>query len=89
MKVVVNRCWGGYGLSEAAYAELGIPWDKYGFQMGDDRTNPRLIAVVEKLGPLASGLLAKLVVVEIPDGVEWEIDNYDGMERVEEKHRSW
>jgi hypothetical protein len=28
-------------------------------------------------------------VVEIPDGVEWEIAEYDGLEWVAEKHRTW
>lgn len=93
MKVVVNRCFGGFSLSEAAYGELGIPWDGGSFGMGfafkNDRTNPKLIEVVEKLGDAASGNCARLRVVEIPDGIDWEIDDYDGSETVREKHRSW
>lgn len=27
MKIVINRCYGGFGLSEAAYDKLGIGWD--------------------------------------------------------------
>jgi len=30
-----------------------------------------------------------LKIVDIPDGVEWEIEEYDGMEWVAEKHRTW
>ena len=30
-----------------------------------------------------------LGIVEIPDGVEWEIEEYDGDEWVSEKHRKW
>ena len=26
---------------------------------------------------------------EIPDDVEWEIDDYDGIETIHEVHRSW
>lgn len=89
MKIVINRCFGGYGLSEAAYAELGIPWDKYGYAFEDDRTNPKLVAAVEKLGAKASGSMAKLAVVEVPDGVQWEMDEYDGIESVHEAHRQW
>ena len=55
----------------------------------DDRTNPFLIKVVEDLGDEASESCAELKIVEIPDGIEWEIDDYDGMETIHEKHRSW
>lgn len=54
-----------------------------------DRTDPDLIAVVEMLGDEASGECANLKVVEIPDGVEWEIGEYDGLEEVREAHRTW
>ena len=89
MKVVINRCWGGYGLSKAAYKELGLKWDNYGYEFEDDRTNPALVACVEKLGQKASGPMANLVIVEIPDDVKWELDDYDGQESIHEKHRSW
>lgn len=89
MKIVVNRCWGGFGLSREAYKELGLSWDYYGFAYDDNRADPRLIEVVEKLGEKASSSFSKLEIVEIPDGIEWEINNYDGYETIHEKHRSW
>lgn len=55
----------------------------------EDRTDPDLIAVVEELGDKADGRCARLRVVEIPDDVEWEVAEYDGMEWVAEKHRTW
>jgi hypothetical protein len=56
----------------------------------EDRADPVLIAVIEELGSeKASGDFAKLHIVEIPDGVDWEIDEYDGIESISEKHRSW
>jgi hypothetical protein len=55
----------------------------------DDRTDPKLIQVVEELGAKADGSCAKLKIINIPDGVDWEIDEYDGQESVSEKHRSW
>lgn len=56
----------------------------------DDRTDKLLIQVVEELGTQeASGRHAKLKIVEIPDEVEWEIVEFDGMEEVHEVHRSW
>ena len=55
----------------------------------DNRTDPLLVQVVEELGDEADGRCAELRVVEIPDNVEWEIDDYDGNESIEEVHRSW
>lgn len=89
MKIVINACFGGFGLSEEAYEFLGIPWDGYGFEFDEDRTNPELVKCVETLGEYADGMCAKLKVVDIPDDVDWEIDEYDGLESVHEKHRVW
>jgi hypothetical protein len=55
----------------------------------DDRADPKLIQVVEELGEKADGSCAKLRVIEIPDGTEYEIDDYDGQESVHEVHQSW
>jgi hypothetical protein len=88
-QIVINQCFGGYGLSEKAYEYLGIEWDRYGFAFEDDRSNPKLVECVLKLGSEASGLCADLTVVEVPDDVEWEISYYDGNEHVAEKHRTW
>lgn len=89
MKIVINGCYGGYGLSKAAYEELGLEWDDYGFEFIDQRDNPKLVACVEKLGAAASATHAQLYVVEIPDDVDWYISDYDGVESIEETHRSW
>lgn len=51
------------------------------------RNDPELVAVVEELGDKANGSCARLVVVEIPDGVEFEIAEYDGREHIAESHR--
>jgi len=53
------------------------------------RDDVALVQVVEQLGDAASGRYADLKVVEIPDGVEWQISEYDGNEWVAEKHRTW
>jgi hypothetical protein len=144
MKVVINSCFGGFGLSikallwiyESGYRgeEFVVPADKYYGQdteagnisgryvedlkefkklIGDgkkdsmfltvftedgknvlsyrdlDRDNPVLVKCVETLGEDASGECSSLKVVEIPDGIEWEIDEYDGRESISESHRSW
>ena len=53
------------------------------------RTDPVLVNVVENLGKEASGKYSHLEVVEIPDDVDWEIEDYDGIETIAEKHRKW
>jgi len=53
------------------------------------RDDPDMIKVVEELGEKANGKCASLKVVEIPDGTEWEIEEYDGNEWVSEKHGTW
>ena len=134
MKVVINACYGGFGLSEKAvmrYAELkGLsvyPEGTGSFTTywlvpegeREDRTNyyswpleerrasnarlakqmlaeheiprddPALVQVVEELGADANARFAELEIVEIPDGVSWQIEEYDGYEHVAEKHRTW
>ena len=93
MKIVINVRFGGFGLSEKAYKYLGLKWDGYGYAYShnddEERTDIKLVECVEKLGEEASGELAKLKVVEIPDGIDWYIHDYDGVEEIHEEHRSW
>ena len=53
---------------------------------GDDKD---LVEVVELLGDKANGSYAKLRIVEIPDDVNFVIEEYDGIESIHEAHRSW
>ena len=94
MKVVINSCYGGFSLSEAGiarYLELkGMEWPNAGFYYRDiPRDDAVLILVVEELGDAANGVCADLKIVEIPDDVEWQIDEYDGNEWIAESHRTW
>ena len=139
MKIVINKCYGGFGLSPEALlwlydngngnVEIAKPaleyfsgdktklnqalmeWRAYlgGKRKYADlflsvfspdeqfilcensvhRDDPRLVACVEELGNKSYGLFAKLEVVDIPDGISWEIDEYDGMECIAEQHRRW
>ena len=85
-KVVLNRSFGGFCLSEEAYKELGLKWDGYGieYRPTDRRTAPELIEVVERLGNRVNGQTADLGIVVVPDGVDWEIEEYDGQETIRE-----
>jgi len=126
MKVVINTCYGGFGLSQAAYQrliELGVPEGPYiketrnptterynpeprnegiifntgfsaahywgGYFVTEDRAHSLLVQVVEELGAAANGECADLKVVEIPDGTDYTIEEYDGIETIHEAHRSW
>lgn len=53
------------------------------------RDDPDLVAVVQELGNQADGRYAELKVVDIPDDVNWCIEEYDGAEWVAERHRTW
>ena len=54
-----------------------------------DRNDLALVQVVEELGSEANGQYAELAIVDIPEGIDWYVDEYDGVESVVEKHRSW
>ena len=45
--------------------------------------------MVQELGDKANGRCAELKVVEIPDGVDYQVEEYDGKEWVAETHRTW
>lgn len=143
MKVVVNKCYGGFGISVQALKELvkrkaacvesftpkkyyggknekykaGKDWEQnwnkdfaryenigHGFMADKNRqynvykdgliyslkdryenslrTDKDLVDVVEKMGVKAHGHLSSLSVIEIPDGIDWELAEYDGMESI-------
>lgn len=90
MKIVINACYGGFGLSKEALAlfnERSGTVNTYEYDI--ERNNPILVEIVEQLGEAADGRFAELKVVEIPDDVQWQIEEYDGNEWVAEKHRKW
>lgn len=64
--------------------------DGYCFSEKDiPRDDPDLVAVVRNLGDEANGPHATLKIVEVPDGIDWQIEEYDGLEWVAERHRTW
>lgn len=89
-KIVINCCYGGFGLSTEAM-------DRYKFLTNSSitcskdiaRDDPTLVSIVEELKDYANGEFSELKVVEIPDDVKWQIMDYDGMEWVSEIHRTW
>lgn len=107
MQIVINKCYGGFGLSTQAlqiYADRkGLKYEEglYGYNVlldedgayrssyGISRDDPDLISIVRELGNAANGDGADLKIIEIPDDVEWQIEDYDGVEWVAEKHNIW
>jgi hypothetical protein len=55
----------------------------------DDRSEPTLIQVIRELGKEANGGCADLEIIEIPDGTDYTIEEYDGIEHIAEAHRTW
>ena len=92
-KIVINARHGGFGLSDAAmlrYAEIKKIEDVDSICTYDIcRADPALIQVVEELGERSHDRYAKLRIVEIPEDVSWYIHEYDGLEHVAERHRTW
>jgi hypothetical protein len=90
IKVVINDCFGGFGLSDAALEEYkgrkGIT-DPNFYHYDIPRDCPVLVEMVER-GDV-DGDFSDLKVVEIPDDVNWYIHEYDGLEHVAERHRTW
>lgn len=140
MELVINRCYGGFGLSPLAIERLaelngkkayffdtdhkGVKpvyrpisredvakatfWGAFCVENPSDhiskggrygeinldaysvkRDDPKLVKVVKELGDKANGPFSELSVVEIPDDIEYTIEEYDGMGRVAERHRTW
>jgi len=140
MKVVINNCHGGFGLSHeavmryfeikgiAVYPEQGKdhwgfwnywtvkPEDRIESKEGDafyemsqadrraynvarsaqivcardiQRHDPALVQTVEEMGDEANSSYAELKVVDIPDDVDYVVEEFDGMEHIAEAHRTW
>ena len=90
MKVVVNKSFGGFGLSEEAmrlYTERGGASEE---DYSMDRTDPILVALVEELGEKVNGRYAQLAIIDLPeDALLWDIADYVGYETIHERHRVW
>ena len=86
MKIVVNKCYGGFHLTNKAKNKLA---KAVGVKVGelwvkDYREHPALVAIVEEMGAKAYDTnVSELEIVEIPDdATDWEFNEYDGFEEV-------
>jgi hypothetical protein len=82
MKVVVNRCYGGFGLSKEALAWLRERgWKHCDWPADAPRHDPLLVACVEAFGDRASGECASLSIEDADSA--YKIREHDGFEHVE------
>ena len=135
-KVILNKCFGGFGLSKEAYelyakkkgisvfhyTQENLKKEIYTYATDDNRTfdfyftkdfgdnvyisdedfkeyflnldekfreDKTLIEVVEELGKKANAFYSNLKIVEIPDDLDYVIDNYDGIETLHQKVKEW
>ena len=135
-KVILNKCFGGFGLSKEAYelyakkkgisvfhyTQENLKKEIYTYATDDNRTfdfyftkdfgdnvyisdedfkeyflnldekfreDKTLIEVVEELGEKANTFYSNLKIVEIPDDLDYVIDNYDGIETLHQKVKEW
>lgn len=79
MKIVINKCYGGFSINKEFRERFGVKWD-----WDVSRTDPKLIELLETYGSQAvSGNYASLSIVEVPDdATDWRLNEYDGWESV-------
>lgn len=65
-------------------------YEKYSLYLDDGyREDSTLIEVIEELEEKASGIYGDLKIVEIPDNLDYVIDDYYGIETLHEKVKEW
>lgn len=79
------------GCLDFYYTSPDMTKESYFYDRDIKRDDPDLVAIVKELGEKANGSCASLYVIKIPDKIPngWHIDEYDGLESIEENHRSW
>ena len=86
MKVLINKCYGGYGLSYDFIYHLKN-FDKYKDYLHEHefkRDDQFVVEEAIKFGlDKAGGFLSELEVIDLPDNVKYSIDEYDGMESID------
>lgn len=80
MKVIINNCFGGFGIRKDIVTNFGYnAFDCYSDAL---RTDPRIITMVES-GEEVGAPYSNLIVATIPDDVtDWWIEEYDGLEEL-------
>lgn len=87
MKIAVNKCYGGFGISptllnkwNALYPNRAM---EFLFEADYLRNDADFVRLVEAMGDEANAPASQIEIVEIPDyATDWMIDEYDGIERI-------
>ena len=53
------------------------------------RDDPRFVSALEEYGEELTGGMSRLKIIEIPADMKWELMERDGVESIEEVHRTW
>ena len=97
--VAINRCYGGFNLSDKAVEELrkrisDPKIQSYSFQSYNDeyrRHHPVLIEVIKELGEEANGPFSKIEIDYIEEKYKdhYSVKEYDGMECVDIRYHNY
>jgi hypothetical protein len=91
MMVVVNKCYGGFSLSEKALEKLRrvtqikpVTTSNLQFYYYFNRHDENLVSLLKEDGTdEVSGESARLFLEEWPDGIPYKVHEYDGQESLE------
>ena len=81
MIFILNKCYGGWSISDFAMEQLGLDSN---YPDMDEVDEKKLAELINEYGSeKCSGHSAELKVIEIPDNAtDWDIEDYDGIERI-------
>ena len=81
MTFILNKCYGGWSISDFAMEQLGLDSN---YPNMDEVDEKKLAELINEYGSeKCSGHNAKLKVIKIPDNAtDWDIEEYDGIERI-------
>lgn len=82
MKIAINVCYGGFGIPDYMREQLPPDFNEYGWNR-NQRTNDKLISLIESEGGIVKDGCSEVVITEIPDeATDWMINYYDGVESI-------
>lgn len=80
MKVVINRCYGGFNLPSPNDTGVTLPREEDYYLV--HRSDPQLVFLVENMNDDQNHWCSRLRVVEWPDNIPYAVIDYDGMEHL-------